>query len=142
MWPTFYIPWQIRRYPVAARVYLTSMPYPIEVTESLQAAAALTRGYLFGTQYESFAAYGSITAGVLTVVLRTYDALHESFAGTPSIPVGELTVVLRPYDALHESFIGTPSLQSGTLVVVLITYSNWPAEGFTATPSIVAGTLT
>ena len=149
MWPTHYIPNQPRLDGVPPpRYYLTTPPYPVELTESLASAAEEPAGG-FTPSAEDTAELSSVgvpISGVLRAILVEADAPHEELQST-GIPIsGVLRDVLIRLDIGREelSSVGVPI--SGILRDPLVRYENWPlaaeeAESLISTGRPVSGVL-
>ncbi len=144
MWPTHYlpVPGRIEGVP-PPRYYLTTPPYPLELTESLAStgdALAITPGIGTEDEIESTAA---VIGGVLTALRVDLDSGREEIESTAAVISGVLQTVLVPYDNRHDELESTAAVISGVLTSPLIVYDNWlllPDE-IESSASVIGGVL-
>lgn len=125
MWPTHYIPRQRRPGVPPARFYLTTPPYPLEITEALLSSGDFDHA-LFGLGVEEeLQTSGEPVSGVMRVLLHTMTGPLEELisAGEPVSGVlrDTLHTVVGPLDELVAS--GQPI--SGVLRDPLVNYTDW-----------------
>lgn len=130
MWPTHYIPKQDRVEGVPPpRYYLTTPPYPIELTEALQSDGDGPQrlGFVpFASLEEEFQSAGIPVGGTIDSILVTTSVEPEEIESV-GVPVSgilvEMLIRIEVEDELIES-VGIPV--SGILRDPLVVYDNWP----------------
>lgn len=121
---------------------VTSRPYPVLVTDSIDAGAAPLRGRMYGINEELNASI-SVQGGSLRQILKTALTPIDPLDAGISLVSGELRQILKtallPIDPLDASI----SVQSGSLRKVLITYDYWPVgpESIDASIQVISGSL-
>lgn len=147
MWPTHYIPLQDRIEGVPPpRIYLTTMLYPVEVEETLQATegrfVSATPGIGAEDNMQATASFVSaelINYGFLSI---EFDDAIETVASFTS---GELVDRLLRYTSPPDMLASTAMFIGGDLVEPLVRYENWPlgfdTEDLLGNGSFVSGEL-
>ena len=122
--------------------YLTSRPYPYDLTETLKTGFAMDDSN-YANQIETFKVGWSFTAGSVYTLLLTYsNGLPETFKTGFSFQAGTVVTELLNYTfGLPETFKTGFSFQAGTVVTELINYTNGLPETFKTNFSFIAGTV-
>jgi hypothetical protein len=146
MWPTHYIPNQPRiEGEPPPRIYLTSCPYPYEMSESLASAGEFTSATPGEEATEEMESSGSFVSGTMvTYGFQTHEMLDEEIESSGSFVSGSLVDRLRFMDAGRDELESAGSFVSGFMTDPLIFYENWPLEPdeLESSGSFVSGVLT
>lgn len=150
MWPTHYIPNQERVDGLPPpRYYLTTPPYPVQITEELEADSTNPDAYLVPSieTDESLTSAAVPVSGELRDILIRYEEWPPESLESSGEPVsGVLNDVLIEYVGPPESLESSGEPVSGVLVDVLVAYENWPlgaaTESLASTGVPVSGVLT
>jgi hypothetical protein len=129
------------------RFYLTTPPYPIEVTESLKSSGEAQNAVFGIGADEEFMSSGAPVSGLLRTLLHTYDHPPEDELISSSQPVGGVLVErLHLMDGPLDEVISNSQPVSGVLRDPLIVYDNWPLaaleENVLSSGAPVSGVLT
>jgi hypothetical protein len=150
MWPTHYIPNQPRiEGEPPPRYYLTSPPYPVEITESLAASSDDPDAYIAPAAEieETLTSSGAPVDGLLKDILIRYEEWPPEALESTGEPVsGVLNDILVRYEGPPESLESSGEPVSGALVDMLVRYENWPlgvaTESLSSSGAPVSGVLT
>lgn len=129
---------------IARELFLTSIPYPIEVIEELNAFGFIVREFPMPVVIEAIDSSAGILSGDLRAILQTYTNWPvEGIDASASILSGDIQTVLQMYTNWPaEGIDASSAILSGSIAVALQTYTNWPAEGIDSSASILSGSLT
>lgn len=137
VWPTYFIPNAPQQ-----GYYLTSLPYPIEVIESMAAVAEMVNGWSSFLSTDAMVTNASFVEATRRELLIQTEAPPEAMASTALFVTGTWRELLIQTEAPPEAMASTSLFVSGTLDTVLIQYSNWPPEAMISRASFVGGTRT
>lgn len=121
-------------------LFLTSRPYPVDITEGMSSSIEWFEGRL---QPQPAPMDGMISAldwftGELRDVLQTYDGNPEGIQSSMQGLSGELRAVLIQYAGNPEGIQTSMTFGNGVLQIVLVIY-NIPAEGIRSTLTGLTG---
>jgi hypothetical protein len=146
MWPTHYLPNGNRGGVPPPRFYLTTPPYPVEVTEELSSAALFmfaTPG--IGAEDELEMAASFVSGSMTTFVFPTY-AWTEELESAASFVSGNLVTLVFPTIEAGDELESAAQFVSGSMVRILVEYENWPlgadTEDLFCSASFVSGVMT
>ena len=144
MWPTYYIP--TRELPrVVNRFYLTTPPYPVEVSDSMKCSGDLIGGYGSTKSLDEMAISTTFLGGTLVTRLVTHTQPEDEMVISTTFLGGVLIDRLIVYEAPPEELAISTTFLGGTLKRILITYSNWPLqvddESLQLSTAFLGGTL-
>lgn len=146
MWPTYYIPFPVKPR-IAPRFYLTTQPYPIEISESMQSAGAYIGGYWAIADRNEYTTNTAFLGGSfpITVTYREYE-YQEAYQAATAFLGGELVTRLRTYDNGIDNYTADVAFRGGDLRRILVTYPHWPLlhpqESYKSDTAFLGGTLT
>lgn len=134
--------WQVRVFRSASK-RLTSPPYPLLSTESMDTRAQATGLQFFEGFIDHIDHIATITGGELREQLEEYDNNPpDELDTTATLTGGELRAILIEYeDNPPDELDTTAMLTGGSLVETLITYSNNPPDEIDTTATITGGSL-
>ena len=149
MWPTHYIPKQDRIEGVPPpRYYLTTPPYPLEITESLAANSTDPEAYIVPAAEtgEEMTSSGEPVDGLLKDILIRYEEWPPEAITSEAEPVsGVLNDILVRYEGPPEELTSAGEPVSGAIVDILVRYENWPlgvaTESLASSGAPVSGVL-
>ena len=129
MWPTHYIPSQARIEGVPPPTfYLTTPPYPIEITESLLSnGSPQDLGFVpFAESEEYITAAGRPVSGSMSSDLIGFVG-GEDYIQSAGLPIGGvLLTILKTTSVLPEMIFASGGPVAGDLRDPLVVYDNWP----------------
>ena len=122
---------------------LTSQPYAIAYTESVDSAATLDFGRTYSDVVESTDNSAAFVSGDLRDILQTYTLWPaESTDNSAAFGAGVLTTVLVTYgNYAPESTDNAAAFGTGVLTTVLISYNNYAVESTDNSAAFVSGVL-
>lgn len=124
---------------------LTSKPYPIAYSESIDPSAAFNSAIVFNNYYvEPLDVSSAFVSATIQNVLLTYGNYQpEAIDASGAFVSASLQSVLLTYNNYApESIDGSSAFVSATLANVLITYSNYQPESLDVSGAFVSGVLT
>lgn len=146
MWPTHYIPLRERVDGTPPpRIYLTTPPYPLELTESATASAEFTSGKFDIGAQEELESSGSFVGGELVIRLVTAQCGRDELESSGSFVSGAIAVYGYKDGYGNDELESSGSFVSGAVTDPLVVYDNWPlgfsAEDLLSGGSFVSGAL-
>jgi hypothetical protein len=129
MWPTHYIPSQERIEGVPPPTfYLTTPPYPAEITESLfSSGVPQDLGFVpFAEAEDYITCAGRPVGGSISSDLIGFDG-GEEYIQSAGLPIGGVLNQILVTTSVEPEFITAAGIPlSGTLRDPLVVYDNWP----------------
>jgi hypothetical protein len=143
MWPTFFIPFRIKPRSFSY-FYLTTPPYPVEVTEKLQASLPNMFSVPSASSADTMQPSCSFIGGTITNVTYEDGYANDSLQCSAAFVSGTVQNFSYENGYAEDSMQCSAAFISGTLERLLVSYTNWPTqpEGLQVSSSFLSGSLT